>query len=96
MNLMNFCNSAGKREIDGQLSNTQSTLVIQSESLRRSEREQKQLTSRSDGLEQAVAALEAEKRQLQVMSQLASIWNRFVWLHCVYFWGMTVNRSTWS
>lgn len=56
----------GKREIDGQLFSTQSTLVIQEESIRRAEREQKQLADRSNNLERAVAALEAEKRQLQV------------------------------
>lgn len=64
--LASLCVCLGKREIDGQLFSTQSTIVIQEESIRRAEREQKQLSDRANNLERAVAALEAEKRQLQV------------------------------
>lgn len=57
---------SGKRDMDGKLSAAQTGLVLQEETIRRNERDRKQMAERINGLERALAAIETEKRQLEV------------------------------
>lgn len=52
--------------MDGKLSAAQTGLVLQEETIRRNERDRKQMAERINGLERALAAIETEKRQLEV------------------------------
>lgn|SRR6218665_1709668 len=56
----------GKRGFEGQLTNAQAAIVMQEESIRRNEREKKQMLEKLNGLEKSLAAAEQEKHQLQV------------------------------
>lgn len=56
----------GKRGFEGQLTNAQAAIVMQEESIRRNEREKKQMWEKLSGLEKSLAAAEQEKHQLQV------------------------------
>jgi len=60
----------GKREVEGRLASAQAALMLQEESIRRSDRDRKQLSEKINNLERIVAALESEKRQLQVCYEL--------------------------
>lgn len=55
-----------KRGIDGRLASAQTALLLQEETIRRNERERKAMGDKICSLERNVAALESEKRQLQV------------------------------
>jgi rootletin len=56
----------GKRDVEGRLTSAQTALMLQEEAIRRSDRDRKQQAEKINTLERTVAALESEKRQLQV------------------------------
>ena len=57
---------AGKRDIDGRLTSAQTALMLQEETIRRNERERKQMSDKISNLERALAAADSDKRQLSV------------------------------
>ena len=58
----------GKRGAHGRLATTQTALMLQEETIRRLEREQKSLTEKVNQLERGTQNCESEKRALQVNS----------------------------
>lgn len=52
--------------MDGKLGAAQTGLVLQEETIRRNERDRKQMAERISALERALAAGDSEKRQLEV------------------------------
>ncbi|GAA53597.1 rootletin [Clonorchis sinensis] len=56
---------AGRRGVDGQLSSTQTALMLQEEALRKNERDRKLLGDKISQLERQLAASESEKREEQ-------------------------------
>ena len=58
--------AAGKRDIDGRLASAQTALMLQEETIRRNERERKQMLDKINNLERNVSAIESDKRQLEV------------------------------
>ena len=57
---------AGKRDIDGRLASAQTALMLQEETIRRNERERKQMLDKVNNLERNISAMEADRRQLEV------------------------------
>lgn len=57
---------AGRRSLDGKLSGAQTALLLQEETLHRSERERKALAEKVAGLERGLQAAESERRATQV------------------------------
>lgn len=57
----------GRRDIDSRLASAQTALMLQEETIRRSDRERKAMSDKIAALERAVAGLETEKRQHQVL-----------------------------
>ena len=60
------CVIAGKRDIDGRLASAQTALMLQEETIRRNERERKQMLDKINNLERNISAIESDKRQLEV------------------------------
>ena len=56
----------GKRDIDGRLASAQTALMLQEETIRRNERERKQMLDKINNLERNISAMEADRRQLEV------------------------------
>ena len=59
----------GKRGAHGRLASAQTALMLQEETIRRNEREQKQAAEKLAGLERTCQSNEAERRCLQVSGQ---------------------------
>jgi len=55
----------GKRDIDGRLASAQTALMLQEETIRRNERERKQMAEKINELERHLAAGESERRQTE-------------------------------
>jgi len=58
---------SGKRDIDGRLAGAQNALQQQEETVRRAERERKQMADKLNNLEHSLANAEADKALLQVV-----------------------------
>ena len=55
----------GKRDVDSRLTSAQTALMLQEDTIRRGERERKQMADKISNMERFLAASESEKRQLQ-------------------------------
>ncbi len=55
-----------KKGIDGRLASAQTALMLQEETIRRNERERKQMSDKISNLERNLVVAESEKRQFSV------------------------------
>jgi hypothetical protein len=61
-----FFRLPGKRDIDGRLASAQTALMLQEETIRRNDRERKQMSDRIGELEQNLAGSEADNKRNEV------------------------------